>query len=112
MGKIFNWLNEQLGESKTKKLLSIIGGFFIILVANFPITNLILSFELAGFWVTYIIIGWAAFVITITSVIVLFFGKPPENLKTSNESEKNLEIILEKVLEIVSRETKPEVTTI
>ena len=101
MGKITSYLTDKMGETRTKQLLAAMGGFFIFAIGNFPIADFINSLPWAGYWLTYLIILWAGFVIAISTIIILFFGKPPEyfNIK------KDIKEIIEDISEEVEEET-------
>lgn len=68
------WLKTKLGEDKATKLLAIIGGLFIFLVGNFPLSEMVSSFNLAPAVSGYIILAWSGFIIAFSSIIILFFG--------------------------------------
>ena len=72
---IITLLKSKLGEDKTSKLLAIVGGLFIFLVGNFPLSEIVQSGNFDPAVSGYIILAWSAFVIAFSSIVILFFGK-------------------------------------
>ena len=73
---LLDWLN--LSEDKATKLKAIMGGFFIVVLSNLPMADIVLGWGLKTIWTGYLILAWNAFLIMIISLIVMFFGKPPD----------------------------------
>lgn len=72
---INTWLIGRLGEDKAGKLKAILGGLFIYILGNFPIATIVDGLEWNPVYQGYIMLIWSAFVIAVTSIIILFFGK-------------------------------------
>lgn len=72
---INTYLVTKLGEDKTSKLKAIFGALFIYILGNFPIATIVDGLNWNPIYRGYAMLVWSAFVIALTSIIILFFGK-------------------------------------
>jgi len=69
------WLINSIGADKASKLKAILGGLFVYVIAGFPISTMVEGLSWNPVYKGYINLVWAAAVIAITAIIILFFGK-------------------------------------
>jgi len=100
------WLVDKIGADKAGKLKAILGGLFVYVIAGFPISTMVEGLDWNPVYKGYINMVWAATVIAITAIIILFFGKsdifPYPATNTLAESEEKTEQPAEAVEEVVS----------
>ena len=69
------WLGNSIGADKAGKLKAILGGLFVYVIAGFPLSTIVEGLSWNPVYKGYINMVWAAAVIAITAIIILFFGK-------------------------------------
>lgn len=102
------WVINQIGVNKTGKLKAILGGLFVYILGNFPIATMVNALSWNPVYEGYIMLIWSAFVIAVTSIIILFFGKSdlfPYPESTPEETETVIDIEPEPEVKIATDNT-------